>query len=177
LHRSVSALCKHSYLECCCTPSHSAVPLRAQTFSLGLNTGSSDLWFASTSRTTCSNGTPEFDPKKSSTLKPRTQKVILDYGSGSASGIIAQDIVSMGPFTVTTQVFGAKYSFISGSSVRSFVLGDHDGGATTPKPLPSVVTRVLLVSWALVDTFIRQLYKNLLAFRLFWATASAKAKK
>ena len=44
---------------------------------------------------------------KSSSLHKGTQDVPLSYGSGSADGTLAHDTVSMGPFTVNSQAFGA----------------------------------------------------------------------
>jgi Eukaryotic aspartyl protease len=51
------------------------------------------------------------DPTKSSTIQIGNQAVNLYYGSGNASGTIAQDTVSMGGFTVNPQVFGANSPF------------------------------------------------------------------
>jgi Eukaryotic aspartyl protease len=107
LQQSVSALRKHCWLEYCCPPSHSAVPLSPQTFNLDLDTGSSELWFAGTNCTNCPPGTADFDTTKSSTFQPGTQSVNISYGSGTASGTIATDTVSMGPFTLPSQTLGA----------------------------------------------------------------------
>ncbi|KAI0250106.1 aspartic peptidase domain-containing protein [Lactifluus subvellereus] len=76
-----------------------------QTFDLVLDTGSSDLWFAATACTTCGQGTPELNPTKSSSLQVGNEHVVMNYGSGTASGTIARDTVSMGPFTVNPQIF------------------------------------------------------------------------
>jgi len=76
-----------------------------QSFGLILDTGSSDLWFATTACTSCPPGTEEFKTASSSTLQTGTDRISLKYGSGSADGLIAQDTVSMGPFTIDKQVF------------------------------------------------------------------------
>ena len=107
LQQSVSALRKHCCLEYCCPPSHSTLPLSPQTFNLDLDTGSSELWFAGTNCTNCPPGTADFDTTKSSTFQPGTQSVNISYGSGTASGTIATDTVSMGPFTLPSQTLGA----------------------------------------------------------------------
>jgi Eukaryotic aspartyl protease len=82
--------------------------LRAQTFNLVLDTGSSDLWFASSGCAGCSPNTPVLNPQSSS-LQLGTQRISLDYGSGSASGVIARDTVTLGPFTVNPQTFGVYF--------------------------------------------------------------------
>ena len=46
------------------------------------------------------------DPTKSSTLQQTTQRISLNYGSGSASGVLDHDTITMGPFTVNPQTFG-----------------------------------------------------------------------
>jgi hypothetical protein len=85
------------------------VILRPQKFDLVLDTGSSDLWFATSGCAGCSQNTPVLNPKSSSSLQTGTQRVSLNYGSGSASGVIARDTVTMGPFTVNPQSFGAYF--------------------------------------------------------------------
>ena len=82
----------------------------AQTFNVVLDTGSSDLWLASTDCASCS-GVPQFDPSKSSSLQqPQTttgqsSTVTIQYGSGAVAGTLAEDIVNMGGFTVNPQTF------------------------------------------------------------------------
>jgi Eukaryotic aspartyl protease len=104
----MSALRKSCCSECCCPLSHLMLPLRAQTFNLVLDTGSSDLWFATTACAICPKGIAVLDPTKSSTFVKGNQPVNLTYGSGSAAGVVAQDTVSMGPYTVKAQILGAN---------------------------------------------------------------------
>ncbi|KAI0267050.1 aspartic peptidase domain-containing protein [Gloeopeniophorella convolvens] len=85
-----------------------------QQFNLVLDTGSSDLWFATSQCSNCPAGTPELDTTKSSSLQASNQPVSLRYGSGEASGTLAQDTVTMGPFTVAQQTFVAVDSISSG---------------------------------------------------------------
>lgn len=82
---------------------------RAQNLNLVLDTGSSDLWFATSNCAGCSRNTPVLDPTKSSSLQLGTQRIALNYGSGSASGVLAHDTVTMGPFTVNPQSFGVYF--------------------------------------------------------------------
>ncbi|KAI0250118.1 aspartic peptidase domain-containing protein [Lactifluus subvellereus] len=77
-----------------------------QIFDLDLDTGSSDLWFATTDCTACGRA-PELDPTKSTSLQVQNVPITMKYGSGAASGLVAQDTVSMGPFTINPQIFAA----------------------------------------------------------------------
>ncbi|KAH9006684.1 acid protease [Lactarius hengduanensis] len=86
----------------------------AQSFNLALDTGSSDLWLATTVCASCPSGTPEFDPSKSTSLQTGTDPISLKYGSGSAAGTIARDTITMGPFTVNQQIFVAVTDITSG---------------------------------------------------------------
>ncbi|GJE90021.1 A1 family peptidase [Phanerochaete sordida] len=81
----------------------------AQTFDVVLDTGSSDFWLASSNCRSC-GGVPTFNPSSSSSIaQPQTatggQEVTIRYGSGEVQGTLAQDIVSMGGFTVNPQTF------------------------------------------------------------------------
>lgn len=86
--------------------------LSAQKLNLVLDTGSSDLWFATSGCAGCSQNTPVLNPAKSSSIQLGTQRIPLNYGSGSASGVLVHDTVTMGPFTVNPQSFGAYFPFI-----------------------------------------------------------------
>ena len=83
--------------------------LRPQSFGLMLDTGSSDLWFATTGCSGCNRGTPLLDTTKSSSFQTRSQTITLSYGSGDATGTLVRDIVSMGPLAVTQQDFGEHF--------------------------------------------------------------------
>jgi len=78
-----------------------------QPFDVILDTGSSDLWVASTKCTACAAGTPEYDSSKSSTFKASTssQPVTIRYGSGAVQGDLTAETVSMSGFTVANQAF------------------------------------------------------------------------
>lgn len=84
-----------------------------------LDTGSSDLWFAGTSCLGCSGQIPVFDPSASSSFQGGTNgtsnapgntalgsPIEIQYGSGTVSGLIAEDTVTMGGFTVQNQKIG-----------------------------------------------------------------------
>ncbi|KAI0065993.1 acid protease [Artomyces pyxidatus] len=85
-----------------------------QTFDMVLDTGSSDLWVTTTACDACPPNTPEYDTSKSSTLKVSNNPISLKYGSGAASGTLAQDTVTMGPFTISNQIFVTVDSISSG---------------------------------------------------------------
>ncbi|RSH95062.1 hypothetical protein EHS25_000148 [Saitozyma podzolica] len=79
-----------------------------QTFDVILDTGSADLWVADSQ---CSSSTCQsislFTTTSSSTFSSTNQPFSITYGSGTASGVIASDTVSMAGFSVTGQTFGA----------------------------------------------------------------------
>jgi len=84
----------------------------AQTFSVVMDTGSANLWVASSKCTTsrsCS-GKSEYDNSKSSTYTSTGQKFSIQYGTGSCSGVIDYDTVSIAGVTVTDQPFGEATS-------------------------------------------------------------------
>ncbi|KAI9437532.1 acid protease [Lactarius indigo] len=110
----------------------------AQSFNLVLDTGSSDLWFATTVCASCPLGTPEFDPSKSTSIQTGTDRISLRYGSGSAVGIIAQDTITMGPFTVAKQTFVAVTDVTSGliQGALAGILGLAFQGIASSDALP-----------------------------------------
>ncbi|KAF8921689.1 hypothetical protein BGZ58_004012 [Dissophora ornata] len=74
----------------------------AQKFTLDFDTGSSDIWFPSSTCTTdgCKKHT-QFDSSKSSTFKEDGRSWQISYGdSSSASGILGTDVVSVGGISV-----------------------------------------------------------------------------
>jgi cathepsin D len=81
----------------------------AQSFNVVLDTGSSDLWVASTGCTSCTAGTPSFNSVTSSTFQQGQGTtglpvpVSITYGSGSVSGNLVRDTVAMGGFQVPNQ--------------------------------------------------------------------------
>ena len=75
----------------------------AQQFNVILDTGSSDLWVASTDCQACPQNDVLFDNTKSSTFSTQNQQISISYGSGEVAGIVATDTVNMGGFTVSGQ--------------------------------------------------------------------------
>ncbi|KZV73516.1 acid protease [Peniophora sp. CONT] len=79
-----------------------------------LDTGSADLWVATTACQACPNNSPKFNMAQSSTLVATSQAFTFSYADhSSASGNLVQDTVAIGPYTVHSQSFAGVTS-ISG---------------------------------------------------------------
>ncbi|KAI8085047.1 rhizopuspepsin 6 precursor [Halteromyces radiatus] len=76
-----------------------------QKFNINFDTGSSDLWVASTLCSSCKGHKKNlFDPKKSSTYQKDGRQWNIGYGDGSsASGIVGYDTVRLGSLTIKKQ--------------------------------------------------------------------------
>lgn len=83
-----------------------AIGTPAVSFDVRLDTGSSDLWVASSSCGTSCGSSPAYDPLSSSTFQNLSTSFDVQYDSGSAAGYVAQDIVQMAGFSVSNQGFG-----------------------------------------------------------------------
>lgn len=73
-----------------------------------LDTGSADLWIASTncsSLTGCSTTTPLYNTTLSSTRLDMNTTFSVKYGGGSATGEIWQDYVGFAGYNVSSQAF------------------------------------------------------------------------
>ncbi|KPV78081.1 uncharacterized protein RHOBADRAFT_50594 [Rhodotorula graminis WP1] len=76
-------------------------------FSVVLDTGSADLILAETGCNGCSANTPGYEPSTSSTSATSQSAFSIQYGSGSASGTLVRDTISIGNFTQPDQIFAA----------------------------------------------------------------------
>ncbi|CAB1351840.1 unnamed protein product [Coregonus sp. 'balchen'] len=78
-------------------------------FNVIFDTGSSNLWVPSVycSSPACQNHA-EFNPAQSSTFSWANKPVSIQYGTGSMTGQLAYDTVSVGGISVTQQIFGAS---------------------------------------------------------------------
>ncbi|KAI9012061.1 aspartic proteinase IV [Phycomyces nitens] len=90
----------------------------AQSLKLDFDTGSADLWFASTLCTTCGSGRTKYNPSKSSTYKSSNKTWSISYGDGSsASGTVGYDTVNLGGLSIIGQ--GIELAKKESSSFRS----------------------------------------------------------
>ena len=97
----------------------------AQSFDVVLDTGSSDLWVAGKNCASACSAMTQFDPSSSSSYVNKTSAFSISYGSGSAKGILAQDTVTMGGYSVASQTFATCTSISQGliSSTVSGIMG------------------------------------------------------
>ncbi|KAK3685882.1 aspartic endopeptidase [Podospora appendiculata] len=122
---------------------------------LDFDTGSSDLWLRSTelSKSVSGKGHNTFDPSKSSTFQPATDKTWkISYGDGSsASGDVGTDNVTIGGLTIKNQAIELAKNLSA-----QFTQGTEDGllGLAFPKintimtngksdPQPTPVTNMI----------------------------------
>ncbi|CAO3696601.1 unnamed protein product [Rhizopus stolonifer] len=90
---------------------------------LDFDTGSSDLWFASTLCTSCSSSQTKYNPNKSSTYAADGRTWRISYGDGStAGGILAKDNVNLGGLLIKQQTVE-----LAKTESRSFASGPNDG--------------------------------------------------
>ncbi|KAG8907667.1 hypothetical protein FRB99_002745 [Tulasnella sp. 403] len=78
----------------------------AKSFNVILDTGSSDLWVASSSCFSGCGTVPSFSASQSSSFRNLSSTFQIKYGSGGASGYLGSDRVQMAGFAVTSQVLG-----------------------------------------------------------------------
>ncbi|XP_045912261.1 pepsin A-like [Micropterus dolomieu] len=78
-----------------------------QSFSVIFDTGSSNLWVPSVgcSSQACQNHNM-FNPQQSSTFQSNGQSLSIQYGTGSMTGYLGSDTVTVGGISVANQVFG-----------------------------------------------------------------------
>lgn len=74
-------------------------------FDVILDTGSSDMWIASSECQSTCEGTSNFDSSKSSTFKSMNKSFIITYEKGYATGTVGQDVVQMAGFIISDQTF------------------------------------------------------------------------
>ncbi|GAA5981255.1 hypothetical protein JCM10908_004040 [Rhodotorula pacifica] len=93
----------------------------ANGFSVVLDTGSADLILAEPNCSGCEANTPGYNPSSSSTSSTSRQDFTIQYGSGSASGSLVEDRVSIANYSQPNQIFAAC------NTLNNIVDGDISG--------------------------------------------------
>lgn len=83
-----------------------AIGTPATAYDVILDTGSADLWLASSSCTSGCEQITTFDTSTSSSFTNLSTPFEITYGSGEASGTLGSDVVQMAGFQVQSQTFG-----------------------------------------------------------------------
>ncbi|KAH8689322.1 aspartic protease [Talaromyces proteolyticus] len=95
-----------------------------QSFNVVLDTGSSNLWVPARSCTSAACLVhSRYDSSASTTYKKNGTAFNIVYGSGSLSGFVSQDVVSIGDITIAGQDFAEATS----EPGIAFVFGQFDG--------------------------------------------------
>ena len=109
----------------------------AQSFTMGLDTGSADLWvYGSSISSSTSEST--YNPAKSTTSKTSNASWSITYGKGSEAGVIYQDLVAVGGYSVANQSFAMAnqvsdaFSDQPISGLFGFAFGALSGTGSTP---------------------------------------------
>ncbi|KAI9257908.1 rhizopuspepsin precursor-like protein [Sporodiniella umbellata] len=93
------------------------------TLKLDFDTGSSDLWFASTLCSNCGGSQTKYDPSKSKTYVKDGRSWSISYGDGSsAGGILGKDTVNLGGLSIKGQTIE-----LAKTEASSFQSGPSDG--------------------------------------------------
>ncbi|ORY92119.1 hizopuspepsin I [Syncephalastrum racemosum] len=94
-----------------------------QSLRLDFDTGSADLWFASTQCKFCGAKQIKFDASKSSTFKPINRTFEITYGDKSkSSGTLGTDVVRFGDLTIENQIVE-----LASEESKDFQSGTIDG--------------------------------------------------
>jgi cathepsin D len=93
-----------------------------QDFRVVLDTGSSDLWLAGETCTSCPSSTPIFKSSASSSFQSGSIRTPISYGLGGVDGLLSSDIVQMGGFTIDDQILVNVDTVLSGT-----LKGDSSG--------------------------------------------------
>lgn len=109
----------------------------AQSFQLGFDTGSADLWVYGSSLDSSTDETV-FTTSKSSTYSTENTAWSISYGKGSETGVVGTDIVTVAGYSVQDQTFAVADSISSAfadqplSGLFGFAFGALSGTGSTP---------------------------------------------
>lgn len=108
----------------------------AQKFQVIFDTGSSDLWVASSNCDDSCGRHAKYDASKSSTYVVNGTKFDIEYGSGPVSGYESQDLLNVGGLVIKDQIF-AEVTDAAGLG-GAYKLGKFDGILGLAFPILSV---------------------------------------
>lgn len=108
----------------------------AQKFQVIFDTGSSDLWVASSNCDSSCGRHAKYDSSKSSTYVKNGTAFNIEYGSGPVAGYESSDVLNMGGLVVKDQIF-AEVTDASGLG-GAYKLGKFDGILGLAFPILSV---------------------------------------
>lgn len=103
-----------------------------------LDTGSADLILAEPNCEGCQANTPGYNPGSSSTSSTSRQDFTIQYGSGSASGSLVEDRISIANYTQPNQIFAAcstMNNIVDGTISGILGLGWQNIAASQAMPL------------------------------------------
>ncbi|KAF8322235.1 acid protease [Clavulina sp. PMI_390] len=86
----------------------------SQSFNVIMDTGSSDLWLAGSTCTSCSSIGNTFDTSTSSTFQSTGAVIDITYGSGEVKGTLGNDTVTVAGYTLSGQAVGVMTEISSG---------------------------------------------------------------
>ncbi|KAI8072895.1 aspartic peptidase domain-containing protein [Gongronella butleri] len=144
----------------------------SQNFTVSLDTGSSDLWFAGNGCPTTSCPVPQYNAASSSSVNQTQNPLRLKYGLGSANGTYVQDTVALAGVSIPKQQFGVMNqvtdifvqngSGVGGGKVKSSgILGLAFDGLITASGRPNYPTVInSLISENLISQPIFSIYLN-----------------
>uniref|UniRef100_A0A3P8YHR3 pepsin A n=1 Tax=Esox lucius TaxID=8010 RepID=A0A3P8YHR3_ESOLU len=129
-----------------------------QSFKVIFDTGSSNLWVPSVycSSQACQNHV-KFNPSQSSTFKWTNQPLSIQYGTGSMTGRLGYDTVSVGGLSVNQQIFGISQTE---ATFMSYMVADGILGLAFPSIAASGATPVFdnMMSQGLVSQNLFSVY-------------------
>jgi len=139
-----------------------AIGTPAKSFNVILDTGSADLWVASSNCVTGCGSVPTFNAASSSTFKNQSTPFSITYGSGAAQGTLGEDVIQMAGFSLSNQVFavcdqistslltnpvsgllGLAWQSIAASGATPFWQALASGGSWTSPLMSFVLTRFI----------------------------------
>ncbi|RXK34701.1 hypothetical protein M231_08042 [Tremella mesenterica] len=125
-----------------------AIGTPSQEFPIVLDTGSSDLWVATSGCTGCTN-MATYASKSSSSYVSLNSSFNIEYGSGTASGILVQDLVTLAGYSVASQTLATVTTLSQGllSSSLSGIMGLSWQSLAYSKAVPLWITLAKSTSW------------------------------